>query len=637
MAQLKSRKKLNMTTVTVLAAVCVVVCTVILTSMTFGWFSSSATAKSNTISAGRFNATILVTKSPTTGTADSDIETVADFGDGDIVPLADTDNVALTNNTLNLESGNTYNITITANGSIKGYVSLKIGGVSYLHTPQMSNQTASDGSDTTIKTISFKINATTGGSITFECGWKTPAADAQTAENGKCYSFNGNTNASAQAISAYYLDMAYLGTDDVQLQALYIIDPVSGFLYELATGNYINALTGEFVEPTTGFAYDESGEYLVHTATQRLVYITDGVVYDLETGWVTDVESGNLIYPATERQVYFAADGNLIDDATGWVTLPESGELIHGVSLRTVAFDIDGNLIDVETSWLVDIETGYLVHPISLNLVYINENLEVIDVITNTVVDPETGLPTTDNGDSTTENGELDEDSENIDGDDDEILDDNDQTNNPEPDPDSTPVEIVYNTNPEFYNIPDTMGYQLVPGYVDDVVLGKTYTLFNTVDFSLITLSTASYDFIDAQTGYYTIPGSVYQIVPATGYLYNTTAGFYADPLTGYIVNPEIALGIITDQPTDGSDDNTDTTTPSDPVDTPNGEPSNGTTDDVTNAPDNALDGHPETGEPDGTTPDDTTNTPSDDPTDGTQPDNNVDEPNAESDDSTAE
>lgn len=632
MAQLKSRKKLNMTTVTVLAAVCVVVCTVILTSMTFGWFSSSATAKSNTISAGRFNATIEVTKSSTADTTEPDIDTIADFGDGDIVPLADTENVVtLTDGTLILESGNTYNITITANDSIKGYVSLKVNDVSLLHTQKMSNETDSTN------TIHFTIKATANGSITFECGWQAPAADAQTAVDNGAYSFTNDTIASAQAISAYYLDMAYLGTDDVQLQAPYIIDPVSGFLYELATGNYINALTGEFVEPTTGFAYDESGEYLVHTATQRLVYITDGVVYDLETGWVTDVESGNLIYPATEREVYFAADGNLIDAGTGWVTIPESGELIHGVSLRTVAFDIDGNLTDIETSWLVDIETGYLVHPISLSLVYINENLEVIDVITNTVVDPETGLPTTENGDSTTENGELDEDSENIDGDDDEILDDNDQTNNPETDPDSTPVEIVYNTNPEFYNIPDTMGYQLVPGYVDDVVLGKTYTLFNTVDFSLITLSTASYDFIDAQTGYYTIPGSVYQIVPATGYLYNTTAGFYADPLTGYIVNPEIALGIITDQPTDGSDDNTDTTTPSDPVDTPNGEPSDGTTDDVTNAPDNAPDGQPETGEPDGTTPDDTTNTPSDDSTDGTQPDNNVDEPNAESDDSTAE
>lgn len=626
MAQLKSRKKLNMTTVTVLAAVCVVVCTVILTSMTFGWFSSSATAKSNTISAGRFNATIQVTKSPTTATTDSDIDTVADFGDADIVPFADTENVTLTDGTLSLEPNCTYDITITANGSVKGYVSLKVDGVSLLHTPKMSNEIVS--TDTTI-TIHFTIAATTGGSIAFDCGWQTPADGATLAAEHEEYSFNENTIESAQTISAYYLDMAYLGTDDVQLQAPYIIDPVSGFLYELATGNYINALTGEFVEPTTGFAYDESGEYLVHTATQRLVYIADGVVYDLETGWATDVESGNLIYPATEREVYFAADGNLIDAATGWVTLPESGELIHGVSLRTVAFDIDGNLIDVETSWLVDIETGYLVHPISLNLVYINENLEVIDVITNTVVNSETGLPTTENGDSITENGELDEDSENIDGDDDEILDDNDQTNNPETDSDSTPVEIVYNTNPEFYNIPDTMGYQLVPGYVDDVVLGKTYTLFNTVDFSLIILSTASYDFIDAQTGYYTIPGSVYQIVPATGYLYNTTAGFYADPLTGYIVNPEIALGIITDQPTDGSDDNTDTTTPSDPVDTPNGEPSDGTTDDVTNAPDNAPDGQPETGEPD-----DTTNTPSDNSTDGTQPDNNVDEPNAESDDS---
>ena len=141
---------------------------------------------------------------------------------------------------------------------------------------------------------------------------------------------------------------------------------------------------------------------------------------------------------------------------------------------------------------------------------------------------------------------------------------------------------VIYNYIESFAYIPDTVEYQLNPISIVDPITGLvTWQLYNTVDMTIVELNIFAADYIDPTTGYYIIPGSVYQVIPATGYLYCSTsidpAYMYINPLNGTFAGYNEAHGIV-EEVTEAVTEATDVTT------TEEAETSEATTEAVTEA-----------------------------------------------------
>ncbi len=653
MSNVSRRVKMNISSLAIPAAVCVVICAFILTGITFSWFSSNVHASANAIKSGSFTANISV-KAVTEG-----------------APAGTFDGYSLT-----LPAGYEYEVTVTPTSKIDGWVEFALstaekGDVKIWQTARIGDDNDPNTTDIASQTIHFDTKTDEHESYTFKLTYcwadpgytSLPTYDVTDPAN-TTVTVNDNTYDSTVSYAYYTQDMAALALTDVTVP--FVVDPISGFLLDTTTGLYYNA-EGAEVEPTTGFEYD-ADRNLIHPVTGRACSFNEsGILFDVTLGWEIDTATGNFIHPITLKQCYYNAEsvlvdaetalliafesGNLIDPATGfeidpittnlihpvtlrlctadefgvvtdvitgWTVELETGYLIHPITNKTCCFDeldqltdaatgtyIDFNtgwdltadgaylvhpltlrtcyadelgiLYDVETGWIVFAQTGYFAHPVSGKPCYYDADYNLIDaesslevsVLTGYFIDPVTGFeidpvdehlihPLTGKACYLNDLGEL------IDVETNQLIDF--ATGELIPVEPEAPVILEGH-----YKIPDC-DYQLNLTASTDELGFVHWQIYNPNGLSTIDLSPYAVDLID-ELGFYIIPGSIFRIVPATGYIYDSVYCIYVNPYTGLVADANEALGILSDDPSDDESSDSETTEPSEPESTETTEP----------------------------------------------------------------
>lgn len=533
--------KLNIVAIAVPALVCVLICSLILAGMTFSWFTDSFASSANFIKTASFTTS----KSVMNVTSSEQVTPDA-------------------NGKYTLSNGE-YLVTIDASAATtKGYTMMYLGDTVFV-------QTCTIGNAVNIGTVTFNINVTAASAeISFADSWTEASASYPTIDSaGNCSILNVPTNgltitetsiASALALANMPQTYSFGGV-------LMIIDPVYGYIYDLNGGIYYDPFNFEnyyILDTESGyFVHVETGEMFNPVSANKIDSVT-GYEIDSDTGYLIDPITGFLIHPVTNRLVYVQTE-TVID-----------GELTYE----------ETSLIDVFTTYETDAETGYLVEPLTGRLMdaetmyYVIEGTDYLIIpatsylynsVTETYHDPLTyeevtaevalGIPTEEsiNGGEETEDAEEIDDPEIVD--EPETPEDTSETEEQAPADDTqTDDTVVYSPVDGFINLPDTLEYQIVPYTVEDEVYGSCRMLYDTVSGIYLNLTANAVLYTDPLTGFYLIPGSAYQLIPATGYLYDTVYGSYLDPYTMLFATYDVALGITVDPTESEVTDVTDTT-----------------------------------------------------------------------------
>lgn len=524
--------KLNIVSLAIPAAVCVIICTFILTGITFSWFSSTVHATSSVIKSGEFEVEVTVTPD---NTAESNTVAVSELEATTFANITKNSDDSYT-----LGAG-TYNVTLKFAGNVDGWVKIGVEADDKI-TPvwnsiQLGPQPIYNIAHSFKLTVDNELKEAT---IKFEPTWTEPVG-LSTLGNILNITPNTANSVATFAVLSEYNAMAIEGNP------VWSVDAISGFLFELTSGEYYNG-SGERVEPTTGFVYNEAG-LLVHPVSGKTGSLNElGQLIDSESGMVIAIESGNLI--DTDTGLEINPEGYLIDTATG-------------------------NLIDPETFYYVIADSEYQIVP-ATGYLFNKANGTYHDPITyeEVIADVALGIVPPIEEVTTTEDLEYYDDSEAVTEVSDPVTDVSEVT--------SEVTTVIYNYIESFAYIPDTVEYQLNPISIVDPITGLvTWQLYNTVDMTIVELNIFAADYIDPTTGYYIIPGSVYQVIPATGYLYCSTsidpAYMYINPLNGTFAGYNEAHGIV-EEVTEAVTEATDVTT------TEEAETSEATTEAVTEA-----------------------------------------------------
>lgn len=522
--------KLNILALAIPALVCVLICSLILSGMTFSWFTDTYASSANFIRTASFTTT----------------KTVTDGSGNEVTPDA--------NGKYAIAAGK-YLVTIDASAATtKGYTLMYLGDVPFLQTATMNDTTLNTQ---VTYTLNVTLTTTPSATISFADSWDDPQAGLTTVTDSSTYNITETSIASALALANMPQTYSFGGVS-------MIIDPVYGYIYDLGGGIYYDPFSFEnyyTLDPVSGnFTHVETGK-LFNPATGRNVDAETGYEIDPETGYLIDPVSGFLIHPVTNRLVYTQAETVTEGDVTTEETV----------------------LIDVITAFETDAETGYLVEPLTGRFIHAETMYYVIEgsdyliipatsylynLTLGTYHDPLTyeevteevalGIPT----DEDLLGGEETEDSEEVD--DPEFVEDGNEPAADEPVVDDTVITddptVTYSPIEGFITLPDTLEYQLVPYVVDDLTYGACRMLYNTTDGTYINLTADALLYTDPTTGFFMVPGSVYQIVPATGYLYDTVYENYLDPATMLLTTYDVALGIVVDEVP--ADDATEGVTP---------------------------------------------------------------------------
>lgn len=530
--------KLNILALAIPALVCVLICSLILSGMTFSWFTDTYASSANLIKTASFVTSKTVTDS--LGVA--------------ITPDA--------NGKYSLPAG-VYFVTVDASAAnTNGYTTMYLGDVPFLQTALL-NDSALNTQVT--YTLNVTLTTTPSATITFADSWDDPQAGLTTVANGLIYNITETSVASAAALANMPQTYSFGGVS-------MIIDPVYGYIYDLNGGIYYDPFNFEnyyTLDPVSGnFTHVETGE-LFNPATGRNVDSETGYEIDPETGYLIDPVSSFLIHPITNRLVYTqteaVTEGDVIteeiilidvltafetDAETGYLIEPLTGRFIHA---ETMYYVIEGS------DYLIIPATSYLYNPI---LGTYHDPLTYEEVTEEVAL----GIP----ADEDLLGGEETEDDEEID--DPEVVEDGNEPIIDEPvieDPVIDDSEITddtvvtYSPIDGFVNVPDTLEYQVVPYLVDDMVYGACRMLYNTTDGTYINLTADALLYTDPTTGFFMIPGSAYQLIPATGYLYDTVYENYLDPTTMLLTTYDVALGLVVDEVP--ADDATEGITPVEP------------------------------------------------------------------------
>ncbi len=503
--------KLNIASLAIPAAVCVVICAFILTGITFSWFSSTVNASTNTITSGSFKSTVDIYYND---------ETVDELTGSPIsTPISVYRND--TTGYFELTPGKTYFVTFSAAAEIDGWVELHLYTDSRdicVWSTQHLDLTLEEGiiSQTVTFTVDSDITANVCRFRLVNC-WQQPNVPPFDG----IVNINQNTYNSASIVD----ELNSRSTMDLA-PAYYHVDAVSGFLYEVFSGTYYNAETGAQVEPTTGYAYDENGN-LVHPESLRACRLDDfGQLIDVETGFTMAQDSGYPIDPDWQLEI----------DPNGYLIDRETGNLIDRTTGFYVIEESDYQIIPA-TGFLYNAFTNTYHDPFTYDEVLSDVALGIVPPIEEDVTTSVEDQVFLDDSEVTTEDTTTVFE---------ELL--------PEISEETTATEIVYNYIEGYYFIPDTLNYQLSnEAYVDSDGIVHRY-LYNTVDMTVIDLCVYSADYIDPVTFYYVIPGSNFRIIPATGYLFDSVAVdpnyAYINPVTMMYVTYDEAHGILPEETT---------------------------------------------------------------------------------------
>lgn len=525
--------KLNILALAIPALVCVLICSLILSGMTFSWFTDTHASSANLIKTASF-----VTS-----------KTVTDSLGAAITPDA--------NGKYSIPAGD-YHVTVDASAAdTNGYTTMYLGDVPFLQTAILNDSVLNTQ---VTYTLNVTLTTTPSVTITFADSWGDPQEGLTTVLDGSTYNITETSVASAAALANMPQTYSFGGVS-------MIIDPVYGYIYDLNGGIYYDPFNFEnyyTLDPVSGnFIHAETGE-LFNPETGRNIDSETGYEIDPETDYLIDPVSNFLIHPITNRLVYTqtetVTEGDviteetlLIDVLTAFETDAETGYLIEPLT---------GRFIHAETMYYVIEGSDYLIIPATSYLY--NPTLGTYhDPLTYEEVTEEValGIPT----DEDLLGGEETEDDEEID--DPEVVEDGNEPATDEPatsDPVITDDTVVtYSPIEGFVNVPDTLEYQVVPYLVDDMVYGACRMLYNATDGTYINLTADALLYTDPTTGFFMIPGSAYQLIPVTGYLYDTVFENYLDPTTMLLTTYDVALGLVVDEVPE--DDATEGITPVEP------------------------------------------------------------------------